>query len=67
MIIDPTVIFGICALMLVLSKRKQTGYILLVFLLLNTFLAAVLKAYDSDPRPIWTDSQVRNIGFYCPV
>lgn len=67
MIIDPTVVFGICALMLVLSRKKRTGYVMLVFLLLNTFCAAVMKAYDCDPRPIWTAAEVRNIGFYCPV
>ena len=40
---------------------------MLMFILINTFLAAVLKAYDSDPRPIWTEQSIRNIGFYCPV
>jgi mannitol-specific phosphotransferase system IIBC component len=67
MIIDPTIVFAICVLMMVLSHRKKKGFVMLMFILINTFLAAVLKAYDSDPRPIWTEQSIRNIGFYCPV
>lgn len=67
MVIDPTVVFGICILMMVLSHKKSQGFNMLIFILLNTFCAAVLKAFDSDPRPIWTEKTVRNIGFYCPV
>ena len=52
---------------MVLSHKKANGFVRLVFILLNTFCAAVLKAYDSDPRPIWTEQSVRNIGLYCPV
>lgn len=67
MIIDPTIVFAICLLIMVLSHKKANGFVRLVFILLNTFCAAVLKAYDSDPRPIWTEQSVRNIGLYCPV
>lgn len=54
MIIDPTIVFAMCVLMMVLSHRKKKGFIMLMFIIINTFCAAVLKAYDSDPRPIWT-------------
>jgi len=26
-----------------------------------------LKAADCDPRPFWTNSKIKNIGFYCPL
>lgn len=55
MIIDPTIVALICILILILSHKKEKGFTLIVFILLNTFLAAVLKAYDTDPRPIWTE------------
>lgn len=67
MIIDPTVVFAICILMMVLTRNKFDGFVMLVFILLNTFLAALFKALDSDPRPFWTEKSVRNIGLYCPV
>lgn len=67
MVIDPTIVFGLCMLMMVLSHKKGQGFIMLIFILLNTFCAAVLKAYDCDPRPFWTEAKIRNIGFYCPV
>lgn len=67
MVIDPTIVFAICILIMVLNHKKSRGFVMLLFILLNTFCAAVLKAYDSDPRPIWTQQNVRNIGLYCPV
>lgn len=53
--------------MMVLTRNKFDGFVMLVFILLNTFLAALFKALDSDPRPFWTEKSVRNIGLYCPV
>lgn len=67
MLIDPAiVVLGIITI-LVMSRRKKKALVMVMFVLLNTFLAALLKAYHIDPRPIWTHAEVRNIGFYCPV
>jgi hypothetical protein len=54
MTIDPGIVFAGAVLMVVLSHRKSKGLILLCFILINTFFAALIKAYDCDPRPIWT-------------
>ena len=54
MTIDPGIVFAGAVLMVVLSHRKGKGLILLCFLLINTFFAALIKAYHCDPRPIWT-------------
>ena len=67
MVIDPSVVFLGAILMIILSRRKGKAFLMLMFILFNVFLAALLKAYDCDPRPIWTSDEVRNIGFYCPV
>lgn len=55
MIIDPTVIFFLFFLTVILSLEKRKSFVLLVFLLINLYFAALLKALDADPRPIWTD------------
>lgn len=67
MTIDPLFVFVGVILMVVLSHRKGKGLIMLCFILFNTFWAALIKAYQCDPRPIWTKNEVRNIGFYCPI
>ncbi len=67
MIIDPTVIVGACILVLIITKNKAKSFVMIIFILFNSFLAAALKAYDSDPRPFWTNPEVKSIGFYCPV
>lgn len=54
MTIDPLFVFiGVIA-MVVLSHRKAKGITMLCFIIINTFLAALIKAYNCDPRPIWT-------------
>ena len=67
MLIDPSiVVLGVLTL-LFLSKNKKKAFVMTNFIIFNTLFAATLKAYHIDPRPIWTDSEVKNIGFYCPV
>ena len=38
-----------------------------IFVVFNTYCAAVLKAYHIDPRPTWSHANVKNIGLYCPA
>lgn len=64
---DPAIIFFGAILLLVVNKNKSKAFFFFIFILLNVFLAAFLKAFSCDPRPIWTSDVVRNIGFYCPV
>ena len=54
MTIDPIFVFISVISMVVLSHRKGKGLIMLCFILFNTFWAALIKAYQLDPRPIWT-------------
>lgn len=67
MIIDPSIVFLGAIVMMIMSKKKTRAFIMLTFILFNVYCAALLKAYDCDPRPIWTHKEIRNIGFYCPV
>ena len=54
MCIDPAFVFTAIIFMVVLSQRKKKALIILSFILVNTFFAALIKAYHCDPRPIWT-------------
>lgn len=54
MTIDPLFVFIGVITMVVLSHRKAKGITMLCFIMINTFLAALIKAYNCDPRPIWT-------------
>lgn len=56
MTIDPLFVFVGVIAMVVLSHRKGKGITMLCFILFNTFLAALIKAYHCDPRPIWTSN-----------
>lgn len=67
MIIDPTVIVGACVVLMIVTRNKAKGFVMIIFILFNSFCAAALKAYDCDPRPFWTNPNVKSIGFYCPV
>lgn len=67
MTIDPLFVFVGVIIMVVLSHRKGKGFIMLTFILVNTYLAALLKSYHCDPRPFWTMNTIKNIGIYCPV
>ena len=66
MINDPAVVLAITLLIMLLSKHKFTSYTTLLFIVWNTYLTGVLKAFYADPRPIWSHSKVENIGLYCP-
>jgi|JI10StandDraft_1071094.scaffolds.fasta_scaffold5403053_1 hypothetical protein len=67
MILDPTIVFALCIIMMIINRNKNKGFIMLIFILINTYFAALMKAFYSDPRPIWTNYNIRNIGFYCPI
>lgn len=54
MSIDPAFVFTGIIAMVVFSQKKGKGLIILCFILINTFFAALIKAYHCDPRPIWT-------------
>ena len=34
--------------------------------LLNVLVFTMMKVFLSEPRPFWTHSSVKNIGYYCP-
>lgn len=67
MTIDPLFVFVGVIAMVVLSHRKEKGFIMFIFIMFNTFWAALIKAYHCDPRPFWTSDKVKSIGIYCPI
>lgn len=56
MTIDPFFVFVGVITMIVLSHRKQKGFVMFMFILFNTFWAALIKAFHCDPRPFWTNN-----------
>lgn len=67
MLIDPSIVVLAIVALLVLSKNKKKAFLMTLFVIFNTYCAAILKAYHIDPRPIWTHYGVKNIGLYCPI
>jgi membrane-associated phospholipid phosphatase len=65
-IIDPLFVTACIILMLLVMRRKLLAYTTVLFILFNSYLTTVLKAFFAAPRPYWTNSAVRNIGYYCP-
>lgn len=66
MIIDPAVVLITAVVLMITTKNKFKGFVIIVYVLANTYLTGVFKAFYADPRPIWYSEEVRNIGFYCP-
>lgn len=66
-LIDPSVVIGMAFTLIIIIKQKQSSFNTVVWILLNAFLACLLKAYYSDPRPFWTSEYIQSIGIYCPV
>lgn len=67
MLIDPSIVVISIVALLFVSKDKKRAFLMTIFVVFNTYCAAVLKAYHIDPRPIWTHFSVKNIGYYCPI
>lgn len=65
-IIDPLFVTACVILMLLVMRRKLLAYTTVLFILFNSYLTTVLKAFFAAPRPYWTAHAVRNIGYYCP-
>lgn len=64
--IDPAVVFLVTFILIMAVKNKFRAYVTLLFILLNTYLTGVLKAFYADPRPFWANKDILNIGIYCP-
>lgn len=60
--------FVIAALMvgITIFRRKLEGAVITVAVLFNTYIFMIMKALLTSPRPFWTHSSIRNIGYYCP-
>ena len=66
MLIDPAVVLMTAVVLMLITKNKFKGFVIIMYVLANTYITGLLKAFYADPRPIWFSSEVRNIGFYCP-
>ena len=53
-------------IVVIVVKNKFKAYVTVMFILFNTYLAGVLKAFYADPRPFWANKAILNIGIYCP-
>jgi hypothetical protein len=51
--IDPVVVLVITFTLIIVIKNKYNAFVTVIFILLNTYLAGVLKAFYADPRPFW--------------
>jgi hypothetical protein len=66
LLIDPAVVMITTIVLVIVIKNKFNAYVTVMFILLNTYLTGVLKAFYADPRPFWVDKKILNIGIYCP-
>jgi membrane-associated phospholipid phosphatase len=48
------------------TKRKH-AFNVTIYLLFNIFLITLLKQFYIDPRPFWTDPNIRSLSVYCPA
>jgi hypothetical protein len=65
-LVDPMLIIATYGLFLFIAKRKLNAFITVIFVLFNTYFLTISKSFYSAPRPYWTHSDVRSIGYYCP-
>lgn len=53
LLIDPAAVLVITFALIIINKNKYNAFVSVIFILLNTYLAGVLKAFYADPRPFW--------------
>jgi len=66
LMIDPLVVLISTFTLIVVVKNKYRAFVTVMFMLLNTYFAGLLKAFYADPRPFWAHKAIQSIGFYCP-
>ncbi len=66
LMIDPAVVLITTFTLIIVVKNKYRAFVTVMFMLLNTYFAGLLKAFYADPRPFWAHKLIQSIGFYCP-
>ena len=65
-IIDPVFVAICIVLGIILYPKKFELAVLSIATLFNVLVFMMMKVFLSEPRPFWTHSIVKNIGYYCP-
>ncbi len=66
LMIDPAVVLITTFTLIIVVQNKYRAFVTVMFILLNTYFAGLLKAFYADPRPFWAHKAIQSIGFYCP-
>lgn len=66
LMIDPVVVLLTTFTLIVVVRNKYRAFVTVMFMLLNTYFAGLLKAFYADPRPFWAHKSIQSIGMYCP-
>lgn len=56
--IDPLVVLISTFTLIVVVKNKYRAFVTVMFILLNTYFAGLLKAFYADPRPFWAHKAI---------
>ena len=58
LMIDPAVVLIVTFTLVVVVKNKYRAFVTVMFILLNTYFAGLLKAFYADARPFWTHKHI---------
>lgn len=58
LMIDPVVVLGTTFTLVIVVRNKYRAFVTVMFMLLNTYLTGLLKAFYADPRPFWANKAI---------
>ena len=58
LMIDPVVVLVTTFALMIVVRNKYRAFVTVMFMLLNTYFAGLLKAFYADPRPFWANKAI---------
>ena len=56
--IDPAVVLVTTFTIIIVNRNKYRAFVTVMFILLNTYFAGLLKAFYADARPFWANQAI---------
>jgi membrane-associated phospholipid phosphatase len=67
MICSSRTMYAVLTMVYLISRRKITSMVFLIFFISSGYLNSLEKMLFMDPRPFWTSSAVRQFEWHCPA
>jgi membrane-associated phospholipid phosphatase len=67
MICSSRTMYAVLTMVYLISRRKITSMVFLIFFITSGYLNSLEKMLFMDPRPFWTSSAVRQFEWHCPA